>query len=97
MQGIHDQSRTSSPKRVPRIGIQCGCVILYLIQRSEVLQRLPGDFALMVRMQIEELASGMRSTTDFGYALPESCLVTAKMLRATFQRLCCGPRYVAAV
>jgi hypothetical protein len=56
-------------------GIQHCSIALDVVKRSEERQRLYGDLAAVVGMQIEELASRVRRTSDFSDVLLESGLV----------------------
>jgi hypothetical protein len=45
-------------------------------------------------MQFEEMPSGVCHTADFGHPFQETGFVAADMWCTTYQRLCCGGKYV---
>ena len=60
------------PHGLALIGAQVLDLALDVIDPGELLQREAGDLALVRRMQIEELAPGVRQAADFSEVAPEN-------------------------
>lgn len=62
------------------IGVQILHLAFDAVDLAELLQREPCDLALVGRMQIEELASGMRQATGFRYAVGKPGFVATEVI-----------------
>ena len=75
VQRIGDRLGSGLADMAARMRIELLHFALDIVELSEVLECLPGELAVVVRVQIEELAPGVREAPAFDHALGEQRLV----------------------
>ena len=75
MQGIGRWLVKLLPGRSPGVNVELLHLAFNVVQHAEQLQRFFGNLALVIGVQLVELAAGMRHAASFHHALPEQRLV----------------------
>ena len=95
MQGIGRLLAKLLPGRSPGVNAELLHLAFDVVQHAEQLQRFFGNLALVIGVQLVELAAGMCHAASFHHALPEQRLV--RYIVVTDQRAAPFAKEVAGI